>query len=170
MKLKEIILSWDLLAALIATGFAYYFLPVCVSNELANSFYAIGISVLSITFSVYFAALAIILASSSDDFVKFLEKNNNYSDILIFFRYTLGALFVGLVYSIVASMVTTFLLKSGGNHQSHAFVCLFVFLFFYGIFCSYNSAKDAILYSVYRMRFLKKGQPPSDKTTPPSNQ
>ncbi len=49
------------------------FLPSCVSNDLVAGYYSIGISVLSIVFSIYFAALAIIIASPPDDFVKFME-------------------------------------------------------------------------------------------------
>ena len=154
MKIRDI-MRLDLFTAIFSSGVAYYFMPCCVSHDLALAFYNIGVTVLSILFSVFFAALAIILSSSSDDFVKFLERDGSYTAIINLYKYTLAVLFIGLLVSIVASMITSFIMKSGSLNQNKIYSSLFVGLFFYGVFCSYNSAKDAIMYSMYRMKFLK---------------
>jgi hypothetical protein len=156
MNLKAVILSWDLAGALGVFGLAYYFLPNLVGHDFALLCYNTGVSVLSILFSVYFAALAIILSSSSDEFVTFLEKDGSYSAIINLYKYTLGILFIGLVWSIAASIITSFVIKVELKGQNKIFLSLFLASFFYAVFCSYNSARDAILYSMYRMKFLKK--------------
>ncbi|WP_157530526.1 hypothetical protein [Hymenobacter norwichensis] len=155
MKLKDIIVSWDLALALVVGGLTYYYSPDRVFHDIALAFYNTGVSVLSILFSVYFAALAIILSSSSDEFVKFLEKDGSYSAIINLYKYTLAVLFVGLVTSISLSLVTSFKAKGPVNNQSQFYISTFAFLFSYAVFCSYNSARDAIAYSMYRMKFLK---------------
>lgn len=155
MNLKDII-SWDLIVSLLLAGVSYYTMPKAIPHDLALTFYNTGVTVLSILFSVYFAALAIILSSSSDDFVKFLEKDGSYTSIIALYKYTIGVLFAGLVFSIIASMVTAYLIKGPELTQSKFFSSTFIALFFYGVFCSYNSAKDAILYSMYRLKFLGK--------------
>ncbi|GAB3571417.1 hypothetical protein [Hymenobacter daeguensis] len=155
MTFKSIILSWDLAGAILVLMLSYYLLPDCVSQDFAVVCYNTGVSVLSILFSVYFAALAIILSSSSDEFVAFLEKDGSYSAIIGLYKYTLKVLFIGLVFSIAASVATSYLNNIGIKEQGKLFVSSFLSLFFYGVFCSYNSAKDAISYSMYRMKFLK---------------
>lgn len=157
MKPKDIIVSWDFTIALMVGGLTCYYSPEKVFHDVALAFYNTGVSVLSILFSVYFAALAIILSSSSDEFVKFLEKDGSYSAIIKLYKYTLAILFIGLVASIGLSLITSFASKGSVNSQSKFYISSFAFLFSYAVFCSYNSARDAITYSMYRMKFLKGG-------------
>ena len=87
MRFKQVLGSLDLWAALgLAVVFAVL-LDDWVPNEFAKDIYSIGISVLSIVFSVYFAALAIIISASDDDFVAFLEETGDYSASLELFDF-----------------------------------------------------------------------------------
>lgn len=157
MNAKSIILSWDFIVAIILAAISYCVLPKYISNKFAVQLYGLGVSVLSIVFSVYFASLAVIIASPSDDFVKFFNEKGGYNKLLNIYKYTLLMLFLGLAYSIVGFAVSSFFVEEfeGKLMQNKNFIFPFLFLFPYALFCSFNSAKDAIMYSVYRNEFLK---------------
>jgi hypothetical protein len=55
---KQIILSWDFLLSIGITIFFAIVLSDSVSSEFAKDVYGVGISVLSIVFSVYWAVLS----------------------------------------------------------------------------------------------------------------
>lgn len=157
MSAKTIFWSWDFIVAFALSIGAYYFLPNLISDKFSIQLYNIGVSVLSIVFSVFFASLAVIIAAPSDDFVKFFNANGAYNNLLKIFKYTLMMLFLGLFYSIAGFIISSYFVEEYSEKlfQNKAFVCGFVFIFSYSLFCSFNSAKDAILYSLYRNRFLE---------------
>jgi hypothetical protein len=164
MKLKDVFFSWDFLAAANIAGFLLFFLPHSIPSAFAKDVYAIGIAVLSITFSVFFAALAIIITSGDDDFIAFLQTNHTFTLILAFFKFTLGLLFVALMASIV--LYGGAALSTAANNPDHHkfFMSLFALLFFWSIFAAYVSTGDAIKYAERRVAYLaaRQGQlPPS---------
>ncbi|AMR27428.1 hypothetical protein A0257_10190 [Hymenobacter psoromatis] len=67
-------------------------------------------------------------------------------------------LFIGLFYSIIGFVVSSYFVEEFDEKffQNKFFISGFVFIFSYSLFCSFNSAKDAIIYSVYRNKFLNK--------------
>ena len=154
MKIKYILLSWDFIgAALLGIG-VFFILPTWVSSSFAKDLYAIGISVLSIVFSVYFAALAIIMSSSDDDFIKFLEEEEQYTTIVSSFEFSLLILFLALIYSLGIYAFSSFWLTNNWSNQEKSWISVFIFLFFYGLFAAFNSTRDAIKYSKFRTKFL----------------
>lgn len=154
MKIKDILFSWDFITSVIIAVVFYFILPYWIKNDFAKNLYDIGISVLSIVFSVFFAALAIIISSSDDDFVRFLEQQGDYTAIIDTFKFSLFLLFVALVYSIILSIITSFWTNEKNINQQFHFVVVFIFLFFYGLFATFNSTFDAIKYSKYRTDYL----------------
>lgn len=156
MKIKDIVLSWDLILSIFIAIIFFALTPSFMNNQFAITLYEIGISVLSIIFSVFFAALAIIISSSDDDFVRFLEEEGDYSVIIDTFRYSLAVLFLALIYSIIFAVVTSYWINEGQVNQQFYFVLLFIFLFSYALLVTFNSTNDAIKYSKYRTKYLNK--------------
>lgn len=154
MKAKDIFLAVDFFAAVALALTAWLILPYWISSEFAKDLYSIGISVLSIVFSVYFAALAIIMSSSDDDFIRFLEEEGQYTTIIISFEWSLGALFVALIYSMGIYAFTSYWLSTSVPNQEKWCLVVFSFLFFYGLFSAASSTRNAIIYSRFRTRFL----------------
>lgn len=154
MKIKDFLISIDLFASLIASVFIIIYFPYWVDNNFVKDIYAVAISVLSIIFSVYFAALAIIISSSDDTFVNFLITENVYELIITAFKITLISLFVSLVYSICIYIITSNWLIIKIQHQPIYIFCIFTFLFTYSLFATGQSAHDAIKYARKRAEFL----------------
>jgi hypothetical protein len=155
MNIKSILISVDIWLALALTVASYYFLyPEWVNNEMAKDLFGVGINVLSIIFSVFFASLAIIMASTDDDFLNFLNEEGDYERIISTFRYTIMLLFFALILSIILFARTTELLSRSVREQSHWFLETFSFFFLYALFASLNVTRDAIRYSEFRSRFV----------------
>jgi len=154
------ILSIDTFIGIVCTAICVYFLPDWIEMDLFISLLEVGIGVLSIVFSIFFAALAFIMSSSDDDFVKFLETNGHYSKLINTFRFTVLALFVALFYSIIFFIITTFCKhQESYEYIAEIFVLIFCFLFFYSLIATILSTLDAIKYSENRIKFLIPKQP-----------
>lgn len=159
LRVKDTIFCWDFLASLAISIVLYHTIPNNVSNSFCQDIYGIGISVLSIIFSVYFAALAIIISSSDDDFVNYLEEDGVYTGIIWTFRYSLFILFTALLFSLLMYALTSAWIASSNvlnqdNLQPSIYFSIFVFLFFYGLFCALNTTLDSIKYALSRVRYL----------------
>jgi len=155
MKIKAIFISWDLILSVMIAVLFYLLLPNLIDIAFAKDLYGIGISVLSIVFSVYFAALAIIISSGDNEFVKFLEEDENlYSELIFTFKFSLIILFIALIYSILLYIQCSFKISQNIKLQSSVFLVIFTFLFFYGLFASLNATFDSIKYAKYRTKFL----------------
>jgi hypothetical protein len=155
MKLRSIIWSWDFLCAISFTIVIALILPCKVSNEFAHDLYGIGISVLSIVFSVFFAALAIIISSSDDNFVRFLEENGDYSRLINSFIFTLYSLFLALLYSLSLYGLTAAWIAQECPLQPFWLLVIYCFLFLYSLFAVLYSIHDSIKYTKYRIKYLK---------------
>lgn len=156
MNYKRIILSWDFLVALVFTGLVLLLFPGNVNNALATDLYNVGISVLSIVFSVYFAALAIIISSSDDDFVYFLEERGAYTVIITTFKFSLGILFAALLYSILLYAATSVWTDNGQESQHKGWMIGYAFLFAYSLLAALTTTLDSIIYAQMRTKFLRK--------------
>lgn len=157
MKISNLILSWDFVISIILTLATASALPSYLSLEFCKSFYNVGITVLSIVFSIFFAALAIIMASSDNDFIEFLEEKSSFSNLLLTFKITLVSLFFSLVYSIILYVGTDYYisnLQSKTVFQHKIFFLVFEFLFCYSLIATALSVKDTMIFSKYRNQFL----------------
>lgn len=155
MKARDVVLSWDFWCALIVAISTYYLLPAAPKTDFAKDLYGVGINVLSIVFAVYFAALAIIMASPDDDFILFMEEHGDYSHLVASLRFTQWALFFALLMSLGLYGWTSSRLSAKVEAQHRGWLVLFVFLFFYALFSAAATVHDAIQYSKYRTKFLK---------------
>jgi len=155
MTIKKIFFSWDFIFAVLLTAGVGFVLPKFIETEFTHDLYGIGINVLSIIFAIYFAALAIITASSDDDFVLFLEEENDFTKLVHSFRFSLSILFISLVYSILIYSFTAFRKSNDILVECNIFFILFTFLFSYSLFATANSALDSINYAKFRAKFLK---------------
>ena len=154
MKLRHIILSYDFFAAVIFSGLSLHFLPSNLKLDFCSSIYSMGITVLSIIFSLFFAALTVVMTSSDNKFVEFMEEDGSFTDLISTFKYTLGLLFTALIYSIILYMYSDYSVKNGIETQHKAFFLMFQFLFSYSLISTVLSAKDSIIFSQFRIRFL----------------
>ena len=160
-KIIDFILGYDFIIAVIATGVSFYYIPEYIDMKFALSFYNIGISVLSIVFSVFFAALAIIVSASDNDFIDFMEEDGSFSTLIWTYKFTLFALFVSLVYSIVLYVSTNYYLDGVRIQENEfwtqhsVFFLIFELLFIYSLVSTVMGVKNSILFTEYRLRFLK---------------
>ena len=155
-KIKEYILYWDFLGSLAIASALFYSLPLTITNSFAKDLSGVGISILSIIFSVYFAALAIIISSSDDDFIRFLDEKGRYNKIIGSFKYSLSVLFCALLYSVFMYANAAILIERKIDTQQNYLFCIFVFAFFYGLFVSLSATLSSIKYALTRVKFINK--------------
>lgn len=159
MNIRIVLFSRDTAAALIAAAVLYWALPEQISNAFAKDLYGVGISVLSIVFSVFFAALAMIISSGDDDFIRFLDEHNLYSELLDFFRWTLLSLFSALLLSAFLYTLTLIWTEARFTTQSKGWMALFAFFFAYSLFATFGSSVDAVKYAHRRCLHLRPAPP-----------
>lgn len=138
------------IVAIVATGL----IPPQVSTSFAKDAFGIGISVLSIVFSVYFAALATIISSSDDDFVEYLQGKGYYSIILWSFKWTLGSLGFALIIAIVLYLVASNQSSNGIGEQSGWLTVVFCTIFAYSLVAAFLVAADSLKYAKYRAAYI----------------
>lgn len=160
--IKRIFFSYDFSLAVAGGVVIELAFPKLLPTSFAKDIYGAGISVLAILFSVYFAALAIIMASSDDEFVAFLEKVGDYSRLIRTFRFSLTILFIALICSLVLYTRTAFLYAGHVMYQNKWWLVGFGFIFLWGLFAAATSTWDAIEYSKYRSRYA---QQPGNETS-----
>jgi hypothetical protein len=159
MKISNIVLSWDFVIGIVLTLVTALILPSYLELEFCKSFFSTGITVLSIIFSIFFAALAIIMASSDNDFIEFLEENGDFTALLDTFKITLVMLFISLIYSIFLYVITDYnltTLKCEVIKQHKTYFLIFEFLFCYSLLATGLSVKDTIIFSNFRANYLSK--------------
>lgn len=157
MKWRQFILSIDFAFAVIVTASVGYFIPATIKYDFTTSFYNVGITVLSIVFSLFFASLAILMSLSDSEFIDFLEEKEHYSTLIFTYKFTLVCLFFSLGYSIVLYAFADYWVKHHPKNCLHNnwFFLGFVFVFTYSLTATALCIKDAIKFSKYRLDFLK---------------
>lgn len=154
--LKSIFVSWDFLVAAAVAIVLYVLLPPLISAKILKPIYEISISVLSVIFSVFFAALAVLITAGDNEFVRFLEEEGLYQRIIFTFKVTLILLFVALLYSIGSFIAILPYAETDINFvYAKAMVVLFAFITLYALLASINSTMDAIKYAEFRASYLQ---------------
>lgn len=158
-KINMVALSWDTLLALLVVATVCFFLPSKIPADFTTSFYGVGISILSIVFSLFFAALAIIMSSSDTDFIEFLEEDRSFSDLMFTFYITLSALFISLIYSVAIYSYTDFWIKKPGIKPpfliSKIWFLIFVWLFSYSLAATFLAVMDTVKFTKMRIAFMQ---------------
>jgi hypothetical protein len=166
VKYRSVIVAWDFGAAILCSAVAAVLLPKWVPSAFAQDIFRISVSVSSVLFSIFFAALALIISSSNDEFIAWIEEatdpgeESDYQIIVAAFRFSLFMLFSALIVGLCLFGYTSFRIANTVDFQHKAFVSVFAFLFSYGLFCAISSLMQAIKFSSLRSQFaaLKKGR------------
>ncbi|MEZ7506996.1 hypothetical protein [Flavobacterium sp. WC2429] len=157
-RFKAIILSWDFGITLLSVFTTYLVLPEYINMNFALSFYNVAMTVLSIIFSLFFTAMAIIMSSSDNDFIEFLEEKNTFTELLWSFKFTLFVLFLSLILSILLYSGTSYWIETNHNEtwlQDYRLLLLLQFCFLYGMIATWFSIIDTVKFSQFRSEFLK---------------
>jgi hypothetical protein len=153
-RIRRVIWSPDLiLAALIALTTAIL-CPSVISISMAKDFYGVGISVLSIVFSIFFAALAIVMSAGDNEFITFLHKEGAYTEIVWNFRFAVMILFTSLIVTLAEYVYAGFRFSHKAEWHSKWFLVIFFFCFSYSLLAVCLAILDAIKYSSNRVKFL----------------
>lgn len=152
----KMLFGWDLLIAFLLTGAMCYVVPPAIPNIFAKDMFSVGISVLSIVFSVFITALAIIMSSSDDEFLTFLEEDGLYTLLLWGFKTTLILLFIALMYSLTVYTMTSHQLSNPNSVQSKWWVVAFVLMFSWSLLATLSTTFASIKYAQKRIVYLTK--------------
>lgn len=155
-KLKRIVISWDFIIAVFICVLLLFVLPGQISLPIIKNIFEMGISVLAIVFSVFFAALAVLITAGDNEFVRFLQEDNSYSQIVWSFKFTILSLFFALITSIVLFVgVLPFVDAALSYTFPKLGVILYAFVAIYSLCAAANCTLDAIRYAEVRARFLQ---------------
>ncbi len=154
--IKSIFISWDFILSVIIVVFLYFFLPQYLQVGFVKEIYGITITVLAIIFSVFFAALSILITAGDNEFVRFLQAEGFYKKIIFTFKFTLILLFIGFFVSISLFIgILPYALSTNIYIYPNLNFLLFIFFVLYALFATANSSIDAIRYAEFRARFLE---------------
>ena len=154
--LRRIIISWDFWGAVFTALLVLVLAPQKILVVFAKDVLSVSISVLAIIFSVFFAALAVLITAGDNEFVRFLEEDGSYSQIVWTFKVTLILLFTALLASIILYIVVLpYAALSSGYFVPKWLVTIYLFLSSYALFATGISALDAVKYAEFRARFLE---------------
>lgn len=131
-----------------------YFIPGGTTFEMAKEIFQVSITVLAIIFSIFFAALTVLITAGDNQFVRFLEEDGSYTHIVWTFKITLLLLFIALMISI-ALFVTVLHYQNQSGLYPEWVILPFAFIALYALFAAINSCLDAIKYAQYRAAFLE---------------
>ena len=147
--------------ALLSVIITYFILPEYINMKFALSFYNVAMTVLSIIFSLFFTAMAIIMSSSDNDFIEFLEQKNTFTELLWSFKVTLFILFLSLILSIILYSGTSYWIETNSNgewRQNSMLLLILEFCFLYGMIATWFCIMDTVKFSKYRAIFLNKNK------------
>ncbi|WP_026728801.1 hypothetical protein [Flavobacterium denitrificans] len=162
-RIKSVILCWDFGTSFMVVFLTYYLLPDYINMKFALSFYNVAMTVLSIIFSLFFTAMAIIMSSSDNDFIEFLEKDKIFTELLWSFKITLLCLFMSLILSIILYSGTSYWLETFDENktiwlQGKTFLLFLEFLFLYSMLATWLCIMDTLQFSKYRSRYLSQNK------------
>lgn len=153
--IRKYLFSFDFVIALILSFIVFYKLNKEVSYDLSKDLLSVGINILTLIFSIFFAALAFMISSSDDEFVAFLEEENMFTTLVNSFKWTLWSLFIALAYCIILYISITYEHDLYPNCMvNRYFILLYCFTFFYALIATLLSTSDAINYAQRRIKFV----------------
>jgi hypothetical protein len=164
---SDILLCWDFtIGLLISIFFAIFFYIKNAPNSkiIFNSL----ISMNAIVFSLFFAVLAAIATSSSDDFLRYIESRNNvYTKMILSLRWTLFVLVVASAAALVGFVVP---IRPPSLWFETAATSFILFLSVYGFFAAANCSFEMLHFANNRIRFLMRQNSEKSKIENESNE
>jgi hypothetical protein len=153
--LKSFFLTWDIYVSLAVVVVLGFLIKDDISLSIVKEILTVSISVLAIVFSVFFAAMAVLITAGDNEFVRFLEEDGSFKQIAGIFRVTLLLLFIALLISIILFVI---IVSFSGEDDVYIFpkwgLLVYSFLALYALLSAINSSLDAIKYAELRARFL----------------
>lgn len=154
-RLKRIFIAPDFILAFIGAALFAFLMIGPASAETVKEISSLAVTTLSIIFSVFFAALAVLITSADNEFVIFLEKNNWYTEIVWSFKFTFLIIFIALLFSIIMYVSALFELAKLIPGVYPWFILFpYAFVSLYALFGTVLSTVDAIKYAERRTKFL----------------
>lgn len=160
MNARRVIVSWDFGAAVASAVIVAGITPRFIPNATAQDLFRVGTSVLSLLFSIFFAALAVIVSSANEEFLVWLAsgtksgEKGDYEKIVSAYRFSLLALFVALVVALWLFGYTSIRMGNGVHDQHKWFLVAFTFAFFYALFVAIQASFYAVKFSQFRNEFV----------------
>lgn len=158
-NVRSILIGYDFIISLLLTVILYFILPDFLLMKFMVTYYNIVITIVSIIFSLLFTACSILMSSSDDEFIVFLNKDKIFDDLLWTFKITLIALFGCLIYSLFLYVFTNYYIensKYGEIWYQHKIVfCSLTSITTYSLIATYLSVENTLTYSKYRSKYLK---------------
>lgn len=156
-KMNSILLSWDFISTAVISLILVFLLPPYIPLKLVKEVSNIYITILAITFSIFFAALAIIISSSNDEFILFLEKDDGlFTSIIWTYKITLFINFIALLLSVVIFIISAIFLEKDFGYQHKWIITVGTSMFLYSCFSVLSSILDSVKYSSKRIKYLIK--------------
>ena len=140
--------------AICIVGIIAFFVPGGITFGMAKDVFEVSITVLAIIFSIFFAALTVLITAGDNQFVQFLEEDGSYRSIVWTFKITLLLLFVALMFSI-GLFVTVLNFEGQSGLYPEWLVLLFAFVALFALFATVSASMDAIKYAEFRAMYLK---------------
>ncbi len=154
-KIKRFLLAPDFCIAFIGAIFFALFANGPISSDLVKEITSTAITILSIIFSVFFAALAVMITSGDNEFINFLQRFGAYTQIVWSFKVTFFALLIALLSSLILYLTSIFQLsKPISGVYPWFFTTPYIFLTFYALLSTAAASVDAIKYAEYRTKYL----------------
>ncbi len=151
---RHLVRSWDLWTAALAAALSSRSLPWTCSIAAAKDIYQTAISVLSIVFAVFFAALAVVITAPSDDFIEFMQQDDGFGRLTWNFRWTLFCLCFALGFAMVLASRAAIRVASREEHELSAFLVTLCFAGVYALCAAAQAAGDCISFAHYRVKYL----------------
>ena len=152
---RSLLISWDWITAAAIVLAMSFLIPSGLTFPLAKEIFGASISVLAIVFSVFFAALAVLITAGDNEFVAFLQEDGSYIRIVWTFKITLLLLSLALLSSLV--LFTTSLAPSQLQPPPaypRSLLLVFGFLGLYALLAAMHSSLDVIRYAQFRADYL----------------
>lgn len=150
------IISYDTFIGAAIGIISYILLPEVIPTSTLKDTYSMAINILAILFSMFFAALAIIVSVNDNEFIAFLEEDNLVSDLIKYFKTSLKIIFFMLLATIliyIYVVVHNDVLFWGQLKYQYA---IFLGFFSYAITAVFLSSNDAIRFFSERLKYAKK--------------
>jgi hypothetical protein len=134
-----------------------------IPTALAKDLYEVAVDVLSITFSIFFAALATLASGSDDEYMLFLQRRGLFTKVMWGFKVTLMLLFIALIVCLGAYSAAAYCVEAGakscGCRQSIWFGVLPLLLFLWSMLATLTAAWASIRHAETRADYLDLTRP-----------
>lgn len=169
-NIRSILIGYDFKISILLSVILYFILPDYLLMKFMVTYYNIVITIVSIIFSLLFTACSILMSSSDDDFIIFLNKDKIFDDLLWTFKITLIALFGCLIYSLFLYILANYYIENSKNEEiwyQHKIVfCSLTLITTYSLIATYLSVENTLIFSKFRSKYLKIRKISEDESKP----